>query len=307
MAARAAIRLLGLLHLGLLGLGRGRLSRGRLSIELRGDVGSLFCLSDLRGLRGLLGLPRTLGLLRLLGALFALGEFHSDRTVVFGDAHPRELLEQLREQVRAVAAHVEIGVALLQAAADLAQAGGLAVVLVVGDDVHHGLLHGVLRHRVAAAALLVALVLHKQLERGEHVAGAPEGRGGLLLPHADDHAPALAQTAGQAREVRVAGHEAEAIDVVGVEDVHGVDDHGGIRGILALGVAELLDGRDGVLQQRVLPFRVQGERPVAVDALDSDGAILRQLVQDRLQVARRHVVRVDEQREAAVGRLSGCL
>ncbi len=46
MAARAAIRLLGLLHLGLLGLGRGRLSRGRLSIELRGDVGSLFCLQS---------------------------------------------------------------------------------------------------------------------------------------------------------------------------------------------------------------------------------------------------------------------
>ena len=150
MAAGTAAGLLGLLRLGLLRLSRGRLSRSRLPFGLGRDAGSLFCSSRLRSLLDLLGFPCALGLLRLLGALLALGELHGGRAVILGDAHPRELLEQLREQVRAVAAHIEVGIALLQAAADLAQAGGLAVVLVIGDDVHHGLLHGVLWHRVAA-------------------------------------------------------------------------------------------------------------------------------------------------------------
>ncbi len=61
-------------------------------------------------------------------------------------------------------------------------------------------------------------------------------------PNSVDGDPALPDTGRQAREVAVAGDQAEAVETVGVEQVHGVDDHGAVGGVLAYGVVELLDG-----------------------------------------------------------------
>ena len=83
-----------------------------------------------------------------------------------------------------------------------------------------------------------------------------------------------------------------------VENVHGIDDHGRVSGVFALRVAELLDGRDGVFEQGVLPLGVHRKRPVAVDALIGYGSVLRKLVHDGLDVFRRNVVGVYEQRES---------
>ncbi len=121
--------------------------------------------------------------------------------MIFGDLHAGEFAQQLRQQVRAVVAHVEIGVALLHAASDLAETGRLSVVLVVDDDVDDRLLDLGLAH--GGAGLFAALVLYQQLENGEDVAGFAEGGWGFLLAHADDSATAFAQSACQACEVAV--------------------------------------------------------------------------------------------------------
>ena len=154
-----------------------------------------------------------------------------------------------------------------------------------------------------ASARLAARVAQQKLQRGENVACLSERRGRLLLAHADDREAAFADTAGQTREIAVARHDAEALHRARVQDVHGVDDHGRVGGILALSVAELLDGRDGVLQQRVFPLGMERERPVAVDALVGDGAVLRQLVGDGLYIFRRHVVGIDQKCEPLFRRL----
>ena len=286
------------------GLGAGR----PLRLLLRLRVGRLGgrCLRAVRGV--LAAAAPTLAIVAR--------EFHRHRAAVLRDLHARELVEQLRQQVRAVAAHVEVRVAFQQTTAHLAEARGLPVVLVVGDDVHYGLLDlllarggrararaggirtGLVAPALAAARRLAARIAQQELQRGEDIACLAKRRGRLLLAHADDGEAAFADATGQPREVAVARHDAEALHRARVQDVHGVDDHGRVGGVLALRVAELLDGRDGVFQQRVLPFGMERERPVAVDALVGDGAVLRQLVGDGLYILGRHVVGVDQERKA---------
>ena len=250
-------------------------------------------------------------LLRRLRSLLGLRQLDGNRAAVFDDLNAAELAEELRQLVGAVTAHVEVGVALEQTASHLAHAGRLPVVLVVGDDVDHGLLDLLNRGARILPALRIALVAmafalaalavripQQKLERGEDVARLAKSRGGFLLPHADHRQPALADAAGQAREVAVARHDAEPLHRARVQDVHRVDDHGRVRGVLPLRVPELLNGRDRVFQKRVLPFRMKGERPIAVDALVGDGAVFGQFVGDGLDVLRRYVVGIDEQCES---------
>ena len=71
--------------------------------------------------------------------------------------------------------------------------------------------------------------------------------GVVLLADAHDEEAHLPDAGRQAGVVAVARDDAEAVDQAAVEDVHGVDDHGAVGGVLADGVAELLDGLDGVV------------------------------------------------------------
>src|SRR6185312_1409090 len=80
---------------------------------------------------------------------------------------------------------------------------------------------------------------------------------------------------GEPGEVAVAGDDAEAVEAPGVEQVHCVDDHRRVGGVLAHGIAELLDRLDRVAQQHLFPAVEVGLGPVAVDALDVRGAVLR--------------------------------
>ena len=126
---------------------------------------------------------------------------------------------------------------------------------------------------MAAAAGLLAVFAHQQLKRGEDVARLAKRRGRFLLAHADDRQAAFADAACKTREIAIAGNYAKPLDRSGVHDVHGVDDHGRIGGVFARGVAELLNGRDRVLKQRIFPFRMQRARPIAIDTLVGDSAI----------------------------------
>jgi hypothetical protein len=89
---------------------------------------------------------------------------------------------------------------------------------------------------------------------------------------------------------------------VGVEQVHRVDDHRRVGGVLARRVGELLDGLDRLGEQVVLPALQVVAGPVAVRALDVGGAVLGDLGQQRLGDRGLGVVRVDEH-----GQLDGAL
>lgn len=133
----------------------------------------------------------------------------------------------------------------------------------------------------------------------------PERDGGLVAPHADHDHVALAQTCGQAREVAVGGDDDEPVDLAGVQDVHRVDDERGVgrvlarllAGLVALDVTELLDGRDGVVEQLGAPLGRLRVGEVAVDAAVRRHAVAGNLVEDDGKVLGGDVVRVDEERE----------
>ena len=67
----------------------------------------------------------------------------------------------------------------------------------------------------------------------ELAAGRYEWPGRLLLAHAYDGHALLAQSGGETGEVAVGGGETEAVDAPRIEDIHGVDDHRRVGGVLA--------------------------------------------------------------------------
>ena len=93
----------------------------------------------------------------------------------------------------------------------------------------------------------------EHLEVDEPVAGGDQRLGRTPPAEAVDGLAGLAQPGRQPGEVAVAGHDREAVDVAGVEQVHRVDDQRGVGGVLAGGVGELLDRLDRVAVQLVLP------------------------------------------------------
>ena len=218
------------------------------------------------------------------GSRGAFRQLHHHAIAILGDLNAGELAEQLRKLISAIAAHIEIGIALEKTAPNLSKARSLTVILVIRNDIGHSTLDLLdarpaalprIRSRLPpmAAPGRFATFAHKQLKRGEDIARLAKRNGRLLLPHADDGEAAFADAACKTREIAIAGNDAKPLDRSGVHDVHGVDDHGRIGGIFARGVAELLNGRDRVLKQRIFPFRMQRARPVAIDTLVSDSAI----------------------------------
>ena len=107
----------------------------------------------------------------------------------------------------------------------------------------------------------------------EHIAGIHEGFGGLFLADAHHKHARFPDACSEPGVIAVAGDQAEAVHHVGVEQVHGVNDHGAVGGILANRVAELLDRLDGMEIQHILPGIHAGGGPIAVNAADGNQAV----------------------------------
>ena len=111
----------------------------------------------------------------------------------------------------------------------------------------------------------------------KQIAGVDERLGRFLFADAHHEDARLADAGCQPRVIRIGGNEAESIHDFGVHDVHRVDDHRAVGGVLADGVAELLDRLESVEVQRVFPRIHAVRRPVAVDAADGDLSVTTRL------------------------------
>ena len=248
----------------------------------------------------------------LLFVLLFADEHQADVPVLAAhgaDLEDVQRLDERRQLFEAVIAHVEIRIPLGEDIPDIPEGSPPVVVGGLLHDGQHGVPHGVERRVVKARKALRrgrglaggafgrGVLRGEDLEILELVAGGDEGAGGLLFAHAHHDHAGFPQARGEAREVAVARDDAEPVDVAGIQDVHRVDDHRGIRRVLARRVAVLLDGRDGIVEQDVFPGGHRRPRPVAVDPLDGRHAVVRDLVQDELDIFFGHVIRVDQHGE----------
>ena len=213
----------------------------------------------------------------------------------------------------AVVSGVKLDELISKTASHLAQVGGFPFIFIVLDKGDDGLLdladrsYGAVRLFLLRARLMPAsaagdlravraLFLRlpgDQVEADELVAGLGQGQRGFGLAHPDHIHLLLAQPHRQLGKIAVAGHQAEAVHLARIKDVHGVDHHGHVRGVLAGGIVELLNGIDGIFQQRILlPAVPLG--PVPVDPAVGSISVIRDLVKNARRIFLTDVVRVDQ-------------
>lgn len=144
-----------------------------------------------------------------------------------------EGFDEVGEFAVAVEAGVEVGVGVVDVAADGAEVGPAEV---VGVFAHGAFEQGQGVGSIvvffggggvgfAVAAFFVSALFFGQEDFGvdEFVAGFAEGGGGFLFAKAVYGEPAFAQAAGEAGEVGIAGYDAEAVEIAAVEQVHRVN------------------------------------------------------------------------------------
>ena len=135
---------------------------------------------------------------------------------------------------------------------------------------------------------------HQVLSVHEQVAGVYEGTRGGFLADAHYEEPFFTNAGSQAGVIAVAGDQAETIHPAGVQNVHGVDDHGAVGGVLTDCKAELLDGLNGEGVQHVLPAAHIGGSPVAVNAADGHETVLAGFSQHFFQEGGLGVITIDQ-------------
>lgn len=161
------------------------------------------------------------------------------------------------------------------------------------------------RLRIVARRLGLYRIGVEHVEIDELVASGNEGARGFAFAEAVDGDALFADTRRQPGEIAIAGNDAKCGKTAGVEQVHRVNDHCPVRGILSRRVGKLLDRLDGMLQQALFPAVKVGLGPVPIDALDAGGAIGGDLGQETTDDFRRGIVAVYEesQRVGCAGHL----
>ena len=137
-------------------------------------------------------------------------------------------------------------------------------------------------------------MLQNQVKVLELVAGFHKRTKCLAFAHADDQLAGFAQAGGKAGKVRIGRNDAKAIHIARIQQIHGVNDHGAVGCIFAGGVAILLDGNDGVVQQHILPAFQAGIRPIAVNTFAGRHAKGRSFIQNHLYIFGADVIRIDQ-------------
>ena len=142
-----------------------------------------------------------------------------------------------------------------------------------------------------------ALSSHQIFGVNKHIAGVDERLGRFLLANAHHKNSGLADACGESRVIAIGGDQTKRVHHAGMQNIHRIDNHGAVGGVLADGVTELLDGLEGVEVQRLFPRIHFGRRPIAVDASDGDLSITRRLRQHLRKQGRLGVVAVNQHRD----------
>ena len=106
------------------------------------------------------------------------------------------------------------------------------------------------------------------------VAGADKRFRRLFFTKAIDYQARLANPRGQACKVAVARDDAEAIELLRIQQIHRINDQRAVGGIFPDGISELLNRLDCLLQKNVLPSPQIRSGPIAVDAPDTGNTVL---------------------------------
>ena len=138
------------------------------------------------------------------------------------------------------------------------------------------------------------LLCREVLGVDEYIAGVDERFRRLLFADTHHEDARLTDACRQPRVIRIGRDETEPVHYGGVHDVHRVDDHGAVGGVLADGVAELLNGLERVEVQRLFPRVHAVRRPVAVDAADGDLSVPTRFHEHLGKQGRLRVVAVNE-------------
>ena len=216
---------------------------------------------------------------------------------------------QVGEAAVAVVARVEAGPVARQlpqgAQIDVAALVSLGGVVGVDQQLQKFFGHMALRCR-----FLCAVHVGRAPDTGDQLAHVDEPRAGCLkafrrtvVAKAVDGQALLPQPHGERHEVRIRTHDAEPRDAPGPHQVHGVNRHLHVGGVLALCQVELLTGFDAIAVDQVGPALQPLLPPIAIGAPDVDRAQLGQNCQDRVDAGGRRVVSVDQQGDVA---LCGC-
>ena len=116
-------------------------------------------------------------------------------------------------------------------------------------------------------SLLVYLVGYEVLDVNEPVADHDKWRRSFALSKPVDDEPGLTDPNCKPGKVAVARYQAEDVKILSVQQIHGVDNHGGVRGILAVRIGKLLHRLDSLLEEVTLPPVQVGAGPVAIGPL----------------------------------------
>ena len=135
-------------------------------------------------------------------------------------------------------------------------------------------------------------------------AGLTEGLRGLGAAEAVDGEAILPDAHGEWHEIAIRAHDPEAVDTSAIKQVHRVDGHLHVGGVLALGHVELLLRFYAIAVHQVDPPLEAGLAPVPVGAADVDLAEFRQDGEDRIDAGRARIVGIDE--EGNVARFEVC-
>jgi hypothetical protein len=226
--------------------------------------------------------------------------------VVAADVEPAGLFDEVAELGLAVGARVEVGRQDGQPLAHPAERHPAVVAVVQLGDGGADQVPGLARRfqrRAAAGAGAHLPVGRRRLGQqvlgvDEPATGLAEALRGLLFAEAVDVDPLFADPRGQAGEVAVGGDQAEAVEPARMQQVHGVDHQGDVRGVLAGGVGEVLMRHDRVGGQDVGPAFQTRSGEVSVDPPHAGLADLGDLLEQAGGDARRGVVGVDQDGEA---------
>ncbi len=140
-------------------------------------------------------------------------------------------------------------------------------------------------------------MVDETLDVNEPVTGHDKGRRSLVLPKPVHHEPGLPDPHGEPGEVAVARYQTEAVKLVSIQQVHGVDNHGGVGRVLAVSIGKLLDRLDGLLEELILPPTQRSAGPVTVGALYAHNPISSDFREQRTDPGMLCVVRINEDRQ----------